>query len=111
MNDKIHITPDASISASQDTFILDRPFVLTQGKSLVIGMPYLYSEASHSAAVRLLKAWQEDDIIYLNVEELKSTKTFTLSWNLDYQGSYYLWTIADLPTIMKTAKNNGALSS
>ena len=85
--------------------------VLTQDKNLVTGMPYLYSEGSHTAAVRLLKAWEEDDFIYLNVEELKSTKTFTLSWNLDYSGSYYLWTISDLPSIMKIAKNNGALSS
>jgi len=111
MNDKIYITPDASISYCQDAFILDRPFILTKDKNLVTGMPYLYSEGNRSAAVRLVKIWQEDNVIYLNVEELKSTKTITLSWNLGYCGSYYLWTIADLPTIMKTAKNNGALSS
>ncbi len=68
-------------------------------------MPYLYSEGIHTTAVRLLKVWIEDDVIYLNVEELKSPKTFTLSWNLDYNGSYYLWTIADLPTLMNAKKN------
>lgn len=111
MNDNINITPDASISASQDTFTLDRPFILTKDKNLIIGMPYLYREGSHTAAVRLLKKWREDDIIYLDVEELQSPRSFTISWNLDYCGSYYLWTLADLHTIMKTAKNNGALSS
>ena len=83
-----------------ETFELDRPFVLTQDKKLITGLPYLYSEGSHTAAVRLLKVWTEDSIIYLKVEETYSPKTFTLSWNLDYSGNYYLWTIADLPSIM-----------
>ncbi len=63
-------------------------------------MPYMYSEGNHSAAVRLCKTWVEDNIIYLNAEERNSPKSFILSWNLDYQGSYYLWTLADLPTLM-----------
>ncbi len=104
--------PTVSIPpAILDTFTLDRPFVLTQDKTLVTGMPYMYSEGNRTAAVRLLEVWKEDNIICLDVEELNSPKNFTLSWNLDYSGSYYLWTLADLPTIMKTAKNNGALSS
>jgi len=90
--------------AHKDTFVLDRPFVLTQGKNLVTGMPYMYSEGNRTAAVRLVKTWVEDNIIYLIVEELNSSKTFTHSWNLDYQGSYFLWTIADLPTIMNLTK-------
>ena len=94
----------ASLSARKDTFTLDREFVLTKDKNLIIGMPYMYAEGNHTAAVRLLKIWQEDNIIYLDVEELQSLKTFTLSWNLDYNGSYYLWTIADLPTLMNLSK-------
>ncbi len=86
--------------AHKDVFVLDRPFVLTQGKNLVTGMPYMYSEGNRTAAVRLVKTWVEDNIIYLEVEELNSPKNFCLSWNLDYIGSYYLWTIADLPTLM-----------
>jgi hypothetical protein len=86
--------------ASLDTFTLDRSFVLTQGKTLLTGSPYLYNEGSHSVAVKLTKAWIEDDIIYLTLQELQSQKSFTVSWNLEYSGSYYLWTIADLQTLL-----------
>jgi len=78
MND---LNSNTSISDHRDTFVLDRPFVLTMDKTLVIGMPYMYSEGNHTKAVKLLKLWQEDNIIYLNVQELQSPKTFTLSWN------------------------------
>lgn len=84
----------------RDTFILDRSFILTNHKNLVIGMPYLYSEGNKSVAVRLLKVWVEDNIIYLDVQELISSKTISLSWNLDYDGQYWLWTLTDLPTLM-----------
>lgn len=104
MNDNYNQNSDASISTSKDTFVLDRPFILTQGKNLVNGMPYLYNEGNHSAAVRLIEVWQEDNIIYLNVQELESLKVFILSWNLDYNGGYYLWSLADLPTLMKGFK-------
>lgn len=98
-----NLNPNASISDRRDTFILDRPFVLTQDKTLKIGMLYLYSEGYHSAAVRLLKIWQENHIIYLDVQEIKSPKTFTLSWNLDYTGDYWLWSLADFETIISNA--------
>jgi len=106
MNDQIDINPDTSISAHLDTFILDRPFIMTTNKELVIGSPYLYSEGNRTAAVRLVKTWVEDHIIYLDVEELKSPKTFSLSWNMNYSGSYYLWTLADLHTIMNLTNRN-----
>ena len=101
--------PYAQISASQDTFILDRPFVLTQDKTLSTGMPYLYSEGNRSAAVRLLKTWVEDNIIYLDVQEIKTLKTFRLSWNLDYDGQYWLWSLVDYETfnyLTNSTKNN-----
>ena len=104
MNDNKNQNSDTSISARQGTFILDRPFILTQDKTLVTGIPYLYSEGNHSAAVRLLKVWQEDDIIYLNAQELKTNKTFTISWNLDYDGNYWLWSIADYETLTNLPK-------
>ena len=88
----------------RDSFYLDRPFVLTKGKNLVTGMPYMFSEGNHTKAVRLVDIQVVDGILNLKAEELQTLKTFTLSWNLDYQGSYYLWTIADLPTLMKTDK-------
>ena len=90
--------------AHKDVFVLDRPFVLTQDKKLVTGMPYMYSEGNRTAAVRLVEVWTDDGIINLKVEELQTLKTITLSWNLDYEGSYYLWTIADLPSLMNLPK-------
>ena len=67
-------------------------------------MPYMYSEGNRTAAVRLVEVWTDDGIINLKVEELQTLKTITLSWNLDYEGSYYLWTIADLPSLMNLPK-------
>lgn len=99
MNDKINQNPDAFISDRRDTFMLDRSFILTQDKTLVTGMPYLYTEGNHSAAVRLVKTWVEDDIVYLDVQELNSPKTFSLSWNLNYTGNYWLWSLADYDTL------------
>jgi hypothetical protein len=100
--DNLNINPDAQISDHRDTFILDRPFVLTQGKTLVTGMPYLYSEGYHSTAVRLLKVWQDDNIIYLDVQKIQTLKTFRLSWNLNYTGDYWLWSLADYDSLMNT---------
>ena len=104
MNDKDNINPDAQISDHRDTFMLDRPFILTTDKTLVTGMPYLYIEGNRTAAVKLVKTWVEDNIIYLNVAELKSPKTFTLSWNLGYSGQYYLWSLADYDTLTNLPK-------
>ena len=91
--------PDPVKSAHPNIITLDRPFVLTTRKNLVVGMPYLYSEGSHHVAIRLIEAWQDDCFIYLRVEELQSPRSFTVSWNLEYTGDYYLWTIVDLPTV------------
>ncbi len=87
------------LNPNPNAFVLDRPFILTQGKTLVTGMPYLYAEDNHTVAVRLLKVWVEDHTIYLDVQELQSTKTFRLSWNLNYNGDYWLWSLADFETL------------
>jgi len=104
MDDQLYQAADPLKYALQDTFILDREFILTQGKKLLTGMPYLFSEGHNSVAVRLLEVWldyeAEDEFVYLSLQELQSNRTFTVCWNLDYSGSYFLWTIADLPTIM-----------
>lgn len=102
MNDNIN--PNTSIPACKDTFLLDRSFILTQGKNLVIGMPYMYTEGNRSAAVRLIKIWQEDDIIYLALQELRTKKSFTVNWNLNYTGDYYLWSLADFHTLSNLPK-------
>ena len=98
------LNSNTQISDHRDTFVLDRPFILTQDKTLVIGMPYLYSEDFHSAAVRLLKVWQDDNIIYLDVQKIQTLKTFRLSWNLNYTGDYWLWSLADFETLTNLTK-------
>ncbi len=103
-------TPDALNYDRYATFILDREFIMTQGKKLLTGMPYLFSEGRRSVAVRLLEVWLdyefEDEFVYLTLQELQTNRTFTVCWNLDYTGDYYLWSIADLPTIMNARKRH-----
>jgi len=104
MDDNKPITPDPLRYDRQDTFFLDRPFILTQNKTLVKGMPYLYSEGKRSIAVRLLEVWLDyvgqDEVVNLTLQELQTNRCFEVSWNLDYQGDYYLWSLADLESIM-----------
>jgi hypothetical protein len=92
----VHIAPDA--------ICLDRPFILTQEHLLVVGMPYLYTQGSYIAAVRLLGISEADNVLYLELQELGSDRLFSASWNLEYEGEYYLWTLADLPTLMTSTK-------
>jgi len=87
------------INQKPEAFILDRQFILTKDKTRVIGMPYMYTEGNRGAAVRLLKVWQQDQIIYLDVQELQNQKTTTLSWKLTYTGYYWLWCLADFETL------------
>ena len=58
MDDNKPFTPDALKTDRQQTFLLDKQFILTQNKTLVIGMPYLYNEGNRSIAVKLLKVWK-----------------------------------------------------
>ena len=104
MNDQIDINPDTSISDRRDSIILDRPFILTQDKTLVTGMPYMLLEGNRTKAIRLLDIEIVQGIVYLMVQELKSPKTFTLSWNVEYEGDYYLWTLADYDTLSNLSK-------
>ena len=100
MNDIINITPDCLKYIQSNIVSLDLPFILTTDKKLVTGMPYLYSEGNRSVAIRLIEAWHIDDMLYLTVQELQSDKSFTVSWDMDYKGDYWMWSLADLPTIM-----------
>lgn len=80
--------------------IIKKPFVMTTYNHLVLGMPYLYSEGNYIAGVRITDMWFEESFIHLRLQELQSNKSFVASWDTDYDGQYYLWSIADLPTIM-----------
>ncbi len=90
-----------------DCIRLDLPFILTRDKKLTIGMPYLYSEGNHSSAIRLLNVWDEGGIVYLQVQNLATTRTYTISWNLDYNGEFWLWSLADFDYLMNLPKKRG----
>ena len=73
---------------------LDLPFILTEDKMLVLGMPYLKLEGKHIDAVRLLEIWDEDGYVYLKIENIVNGNLNTISWLIDYEGDYWLWSIS-----------------
>lgn len=87
-----------------DTIVLDTPFIMTQGKRLTKGMPYMKLEkrtvGEDIAAIRLLGFQDYQGIIYLNVQDLKTGKCYNLSWNMeiDWDG-WWFWSLADLETL------------
>lgn len=86
---------------------LSMPIILTQNKRLKLNMPYLKTESSLSGnkvvAVRLLDFKVKEEIIQLSVQELENKRIYTLEWNMDYIGSYWMWSISDLSTHLKRA--------
>jgi len=66
----------------------------------MLGMPYLIMEAGHTMPVRLLDVWNENEIVSLRVQKLDTDKYFNLSWNMDYTGEYWLWSVADYQTLI-----------
>jgi hypothetical protein len=87
---------------------LDLPFILTKNKKLKLNMPYLKTERKLSGnditAVRLLNFGASEGIIQLKVQELKNKQTYTIEWNMDYTGSYLLWSLADFETAIGLSK-------
>ena len=67
-------------------------------------MPYMKLEklvaGNDIAAIRFLDFEDADGVINLNVQELETNKTYNLSWNMEYNGSYWLWALADFGTLM-----------
>lgn len=84
---------------SSNTYTLDLPFILTKSKMLRIGMPYLYLEklinGNSIKAVRLLKFWEERDSVFMLLQDIIAQKKFVVSFNLLYDGDFWLWSLAD----------------
>lgn len=82
---------------------LDLPFIMTRNKRLKLNMPYLKTENNLSGnditAIRLLNFEVSDGILQLYVKELQSKRTYTLEWNMDYAGGYWLWSLTDFEVI------------
>jgi hypothetical protein len=89
---------------SPTEIVLNLPFIMTKNKRLSINLPYLKTESKLTGndltAIRLLNFDVSDNIIQLKVQELKNRKTYTIEWNMDYVGSYWLWSLADMETIL-----------
>lgn len=85
------------------SIMLDLPHILTRDKILTINMPYLKLEkkivGNEIVAIRLIDFEDEDRIVTLYVQELKSKKTYYLSANLDYDGEMWFWSLSDFDTL------------
>ena len=93
---------------SSDTIVLDLPFIMTQGKQLTKSMPYMKLEkrtvGNDIAAIRLLNFQDYQGVVYLNVQELATNKCYNLNWNLEYDGDWWFWSLADLETLTTIPK-------
>lgn len=87
---------------------LDMSFILTKNKRLKLNMPYLKTESSLSedkvVAVRLLEFKVKEEIIHLSVQELESKRTYSLEWNMDYTGAFWMWSLTDFQTTINFHK-------
>jgi hypothetical protein len=118
MNNKTYINHSGSKVLEYyppDAVLLDLHFILISDKKLKIGYPYLKTEYwladSKTEAIRLLEVWDSDGIVYLKIQSLTTLKIDTLSWNLEYTGGFWLWSIASLNYVISTTdrKNSNAL--
>lgn len=68
---------------SSDTIKLNLHFILTQGKKLSKGMPYMKLEkrtiGDDIAAIRLFNFQDYQGVIYLNVQDLRTNRRYNLS--------------------------------
>lgn len=96
---------------SPSEIILDLPIINTRNKRLKLNMSYLKTERKLSGndltAVRLLNFDISDGIIQLKLQELKNKQVYTIDWNMDYTGSYWLWSLSDLETILSISPFRG----
>ncbi|HKJ80963.1 MAG TPA: hypothetical protein VJ954_02985 [Ignavibacteriaceae bacterium] len=111
-NDLTSITKDFSGLKKLEYFRpnvvrLDLSFILTENKLLVLNMPYLKLEGQHVDAVRLLDIWDKDGYVFLKIENITTGIINTISWLVEYDGDYWLWSLASfnyLKTLTKTKK-------
>jgi hypothetical protein len=92
-----------------DSIMIDLPFILTQNKVLTRKMPYLLLEKNvaeyYIAAIRLVDFHEKDGIMSLYVQELLTDRTYTLSWNMEYAGEWWLWSLADYDRLIGISRN------
>ena len=88
---------------SPDTIVLDLPFIMTTGKRLTKGMPYLKlankNIGEDIAAIRLLGFQDYEGMIYLNVQDIKTNRCYNLTWNMEIDDDWWFWSLADFETL------------
>ena len=114
MNNKSYVNSSGKKVLEYDTTdstVLDLPFIMTRSKRLIKNMPYMKLEklvaGNDIAAIRLLNFEDADGVINLNVQELETNKTYSLSWNMQYNGEYWLWALADFDYLQDLAMKRG----
>jgi len=84
------------------SIMLDLPHILTRDKILTINMPYLKLEkkivGNDIVPVRFIDFEDEDGIVTLYVQELKSKKTYYLSANMECDDMWF-WSLSDFDTL------------
>ena len=58
------------------------------------------------AVIRLLNFQDYEGVVYLNVQDLQTGRCYNIDWNMDYEGKYWLWSLADLHTIHHSTNKN-----
>ncbi len=84
---------------STDEVLLDYPFILCAEKKLRIGHSYLKIEnwlTDKPTPVKLLGIWDNNGIVYLKIQDLETLKVDVLSYNLEYEGGFWIWIFASL---------------
>ena len=106
-----HSNDPVLIYLNREKVILNLPFILTEGKILQVGLPYMKSEKfladSKIEAVRLLKIWDFYGMVYVEIQNLTTLKIDTLIWNLQCTSGFYLWSLADFQTLIKAGIKKG----
>ncbi len=99
----VHTHEPVLIYLSLEKVFLNLPFILTKGKILQVGLPYMKSEKfladTKFEAVRLLDVWDFYGMVYVKLQSLTTLKIDILIWNLQCTSGSYLWSLADLFTI------------
>lgn len=94
---------------SSETIILNTDFIMTTGKRLTKGMPYLKVEKKVAgediASIKLIDFQDYEGIIYLNIEDLKTGKRYNLSWNMEIDcEAMWFWSLADIDSLSNLHK-------
>ena len=64
-------------------------------------------EGSRTTAIRLLDVWDDKEYVYLKIQDLQNGKINDLSWSLDYEGEYWLWSLTSYNYMMEVEKMSG----